>query len=220
MKKIFASLMLIASLFAFSSCNDDDQPRVPTYIGMGTLDKIADQYTIAFDGASTCTVADSSLLVYNKLNQPGKRLIALYSYISDRVDDNTIYLQDVKSVLTKDLAVKPATPEDDKKLGNDPLRVDRAWLGGGFLNVKFRYFTDAMSGNPHFINAYDTGVTDKDGNRIIEMRHNAYSHQPIYVSYSSYVSFALPGYEEGKTTYSLRYRYNEKEYVTIEVDKK
>ena len=220
MKKIFASIMLIASMFAFASCNDDDQPRVPTYIGMGTLDKPADQYTLAIDGGSTCVIPDSSLLVYNKVNQPGKRVIALFSYVSDRREEKVIYLQDVKGVLTKPLAAKPTSPQEDQELGNNRIRIDRAWMGGGFLNVKFYYLSDGMSGNPHYINAYDTGEIDKDGDRIIEMRHNANGHQPVYVSYASYVSFSMPGLEDAKTNFKLRYRYNDKELRIIDVDEK
>ena len=217
MKKNFAPLVLIASIFAMNSCNDDDHPRIPTYIGMGTLDKPADQYTLKVDGASTCVIPDSSLLVYKQVNQPGKRVIALFNYISQRQDENSIYLQDVQGVLTKDLVNKPTAPNEDEELGYNKIRIERAWKGGGFFNVKFYYFTDGASGTPHYINAYDTGETDSDGDRIIEMRHNANKHLPIYISYASYVSFAMPVTDD-KTSYKIRYYYEGKEQRSIAVD--
>lgn len=217
MKKLLSSFILFAMLFVLSSCNDDE-PRIPTYLGMGTLQKTTDVYSIDFDGASSCWVPDSSLLVYKKLQQPGKRVIAMYSFISDRRGEKSIALHDIVGVLTKPLAEKPATPQDEAKLGNDVLRIEKAWMGGGFLNVKFYYLTDLVNNNPHFINAFDTGEVDKDGFRIIEMRHNANGHQAEYISNGSYVSFAMKGGENTNSKIKVRYQYDNKRKYSVEVD--
>lgn len=218
MKRLLTPILFLVTLLGWVSCNDDE-PSIPTYVGMGTLQKSADVYSIAFDGASTCLVPDSSLLVYKKLQQPGKRVIALYNYLSDRRDDKTIFLQDIVGVLTKPLAAKPASPQEDQALGTDVLRIERAWMGGGYINVKFYYLSDPVSDKPHYINAFDTGEVDKDGCRILEMRHNANGHQPIYVSPISYVSFADPvSGDNGRTRYKIRYQYDSLKMQTVEVD--
>lgn len=91
-------------------------------------------------------------------------------------------------------------------------------MGGGFLNVKFYYLTDLVNDKPHFINAFDTGEVDKDGYRIIEMRHNANGHRAEYISNGSYVSFAMDGGENADLKVKVRYQYDNKRKASVEVD--
>ena len=186
MKMLFV-LPLFLFIAAFVSCNDD-YDHATYYAGMGTVLKQGKDYAIDFDNSRTMTLADSSLLVATKSQTPGQRVIVSFTYDEGRLP-NTIFPIDVVRVLTKPFFPIPTLEQSDS-IGNDPIKLVEAWVGGAHLNVKYAYYTSAYGGRAHFINAIDLNRKDDKGYVSLEFRHNDNNDYRNRVAYG-YVSFPL-----------------------------
>ena len=162
-------LVLMASLFAILSCDNDDYE--PLYAGMGTVDRMDRRYLIRFDSGEKLALADSSLLVYCGAQRPGQRVITTFQFLENDRRQQTIYLVDLYRVLTKEFFPEPTQAESDS-LGNDPVEVDDVWTGGGYLNIQFRTPTTPYAGRVHYANVIRHDTPDEKGYVRLEFRHN------------------------------------------------
>lgn len=221
MKKIFPLWAFVAMMCTFTACLNDDNDEYFS-MAMGTLLKENQQYYIDFDGnTGSYNVPDSSVIVLRKLQKPGQRVIAMYNVISSGGRESargSIKLRDIFAVLTKPFDACPTTPEEDKKLGNDVVSVSDAWIAGGCLNVKFSVPMGYEEKNPHKLSAFDSGLVDEEGYKIIDFRHNLNGNGKVYWSAFDYVAFTLPEYDVKPKGYKLRFQYSENEKRTIKVN--
>lgn len=220
MKRFFPLVAFIAMLLTLTACIDDNNNDYYN-VGMGTLQKNNRQYNIVFDGdKSAYAIPDSTLIAYRNLRKPGQRVIAMYNIISEGRGENqrAIRLRDIFEVLTKGFVPAPTDEAASKALGQDITSVSEAWIAGGCINIKFSVPTCSYTVKPHLINAYDTGLNDSDGNRIIEFRHHLNGNSPQYWSAYSYASFMLPKDESNPKSYVLRFQYSQNEKRVINVE--
>lgn len=219
MKRFLPLVAFIAMLLTLTACIEDNNNDYYN-VAMGTLQKTNRQYNIVFDGETDIyAIPDSTMIAYRNLRKPGQRVIAMYNVISEgRGGGKAISLRDIFEVLTKDFVPAPTDESASKALGEDVTSVSEAWIAGGCLNVKFSMLTSGYSVKPHLINAYDTGLNDSDGNRIIEFRHHLNGNSPQYWSAFSYASFKLPKQEDRAQSYVLRFQYNKNEKRVVNVE--
>lgn len=201
--KSFLILVLMGCTAWFTSCNDSDD-TVTFWTGLGTVQKQDGVMSIDFDGGRQLNVADSLLLVLHKAQTPGQRVIATFRYADEGRTPNTIYLADVYRVLTKPFFSQPTAAERDS-LGNDPVVLSGAWIGGGHLNLKFRLQTSYGGLRPHFINLIDEGVTDDDGYTVLQLVHNQ-NGDPQELRSTGYASFPIGNAAATVKGYRIRYK--------------
>lgn len=226
LKFIIALLLLIgAALLSTTSCsNDNDDYDKNVYVQFATLSKTGQDYYLEFDddAQKRYLVADSALIVYRQINTKPmpQRVLAAYN-AADITEGNqpTVALRDLMSVLTKPLSQAPHDQAQSDSLGNDLIRVNRAWFAAGYLNVEF-YVPTADTPKPHLISVYNTGETDSDGDYILEIRHNANGIPANYWSGRSYASFPMPYEAPDKkgNNYKLRFKYDNGQQRIVPVE--
>ena len=195
-----------SAMFAFVSCdNDDDDTHV--YVAMGTVEKSGQNYSIRYDydGDKAFAVTDSVMLVVNKCNAPGQRVITeFYQAGTSRNDSDAITLISVYKVLTKPIFKFP-TPAEADSLGHDPISLDDAWVAGGYLNLQYSVASGFYGNTPHFINLTEnTAELTSEGLLQLQLVHNEKgdSRDMMRVGYAS---FPLPKDIEGLKGFAINY---------------
>lgn len=207
--------ILLSAIALFSSCdNDHDGPII--YLGMGTIDKPAQTYTVTFDNDLVAAIPDSSLLAISGSNKIGQRVIVSFHKIDDQNQEAGIYLHSILPVLTKPFFYQPTGLQSDS-LGYDPVNISSAWIGGHHLNVEFTYRGGAYTNIPHFINMVDKGLQTPEGISKLQFRHNANGDHSNLL-FSGYVSFPLP--DNAAEEYVVTYKGLDMETHEFKVVKK
>lgn len=218
MKKFKVLFTLFVAMAVLSACSNDGDDYDGYYVGMGTLQKESMQYSISFDNGHDYELADSAMLVYKNIRTPGQRVIASFNYVGSGRQNTRIALTDIYSVLTKDFIARPETADEYNKLGNDAIRLQDAWIAGGFLNISFSVMMSNYTSQPHLINVVRTDELDANGYRILELRHNLNGNLPHFWSGTAYASFIIPDADKQVKGYALSYQYGEHETRIIKVD--
>lgn len=188
---LFLSLILTSG---FVSCSDDDDYIDGYMVSMVTLDKIGeDRYDLILDNGDKLWVADPEGV---KLRPDYERGIIYYNILSPGKEG---YDYNIKLYSFYDLLTKPViyiAPDDQIKqdsIGNTPIRVDRMWERGGYLNVAFTYTTEG--GHSHMLNLVSAEEDLGKDDEVVKLafRHNAYKDKGGY-PVGGYVSFGLAPY--------------------------
>lgn len=199
-------LAAFAAMAAFVSCNDDDD-KVNVYVAMGTVEKTGKDYSIRYDYDydKAFALSDSVMLVVNKCNTPGQRLITeFYQSGTSRADSNVVTLLSVYKVLTKPIFRYP-TPQESDSLGNSPIELDDAWVSGGYLNLQYTVASGFYGEVPHYINlVMNTAELTGDGLLQLQLVHNDMGASRD-VKRVGYASFPLPKDIKGLKGFSINY---------------
>lgn len=192
--KILAAVLLLILACLLAACDGYDDEYSYTYSAQfGTLTKEGEAYYLLMDGEpERCLVADSSAIVQAGLNSFPQRILAYYSGIDRHTTgESTVNLLQISPMLTKYLAPAPGSEEERERLGAQCLEIERAWFGGGYLNVMFRYPHDPAASTPAVFSAYDAGE-DPQGYHVFEMRHRSGTSAATQWSPITYASFYAP----------------------------
>lgn len=187
--RVFSVIALSALMLACSS-NDDGYSLNKFWVDIVTVENPnnKDAFFMRRDDNKLLWTAASSF--YNFRPVDGQRLVANYTILWDKSQtglyDYDVKLNDAYKVLTK--GIFNLTPATADSIGNDPIRINRMWVGSHFLNVEFVY----MGYNKiHFINLVnDDSKTYTDGKTHLEFRHNA-NNDMLYYTRMGLVSFDL-----------------------------
>ena len=208
--KFFAcALLAVASVFSFSSCDNDDTyvwyyPSLPN--ALVTVKPI--------DGAGFYMQLDDNTTLYpvNMAVSPygDKEVRALVSYREVKpVNDyytKSVAVNWIDSILTKPAVPYPADG-DVSEYGDDPIEIVRDWVNiaeDGYLTLRFRTRWGS-NGVAHFVNLL-TGVNPDDPYEV-EFRHNAYGDVNGAAG-DALVAFRLSGLPDtGGETVKLTLRY-------------
>lgn len=203
MKTLKFMMGLMVILMMLVACSDDNDVRA--YVGWGTVEGTPQQYLIRFDGAGTYALADSSLLVLHGAQRNGQRVIAGFTVPEGQGRGHVIDIYQLYKVLTKPIFQNPSSEESDS-LGHDRIQIVSAWVGGGHLNVRFRYMSAFYTIRPHFINmVYVSYVPATSGIVDLEFRHNAHG-APRERWRNGYVSFPIPASLDSAEAFRISYR--------------
>ena len=195
MKKII--LASIAILFALTSCKKDDT----LYYNNWTMANIVDGNLVS-DQGNTFDIVEAPYEVNLESFSYG-RVILLCDILRKTSEQRyDIRLNGIGSVLTKNtIKASQVTPESEAAV-NDPIIIQEAWYGGGYINMYIEFARVAGSDQKHLINLIyeDTAATD-DGEKTYSftLRHNAFGENPADESVldfelsGGYVSFPVAG---------------------------
>lgn len=171
---LFAALITAALL---PSCNDSegDYPEYWSFATVKTLDN--NDYYFLLDDQKTAYPGDKTRIAGYEAKD-GQRTVIYFNILPVQKQDydNNIELYSIENILTKD-AVTITTQEEMDEIGDDRIRVIKAWLAGQYLNITFEFPTSGST--KHFINVIENKLTPSEtateGYLSLEFRHNAYN---------------------------------------------
>jgi len=147
--------------------------------------------------------AASNVIYKPKADQ---RVIVNYTLLSDQQGkyDHYAKVNGIQEILTKEIV--NLTTENEKEIGNDPVKILDLWTGDGYLNIHFGYNVGGL--NNHYINLVknkleQSGAKNATEPIILEFRHNANEDSEIY-GIKSYAAFNLRALQvEGQDSVKL-----------------
>lgn len=197
MKKIRYSLIIVISLiaiFTFNSCNDEGYSLGNYRLDIATVNSIGSDsgtFYLTLDNGSTLLPVASDSYYKPQFN---KRVIVNYTLLSDQMGeyDHAIKINAIQDILTKE--VIDLTSENEKEIGDDPIKILDLWTGDHFLNIHFGYNTGGEK--IHTVNLVRnkldkiTTTTTPNGAVVLEFRHNA-NNDPQKYGAKNYAAFDL-----------------------------
>jgi len=173
MKKLFDFVFILSVAFILlPSCNwngyslNEHRITIATVVPQGS-----GHFTLRLDDGSHLWPATSAVLYNPRENQ---RVLLNYTIIGGRQGefDYMIKINDIWNILTK--SVVDLTEENATAIGDDPVIINRMWIGDYFLNVSFAFNWGGT--RPHYINLVNNTTVEHNADDVIELefRHNAY----------------------------------------------
>jgi len=131
----------------------------------------------------------------------GQRIIVNYTPLSGQRGeyDQMISINFIWDVLTKPIDI--LTEENEEEFGNDGVYIDEGWIwiGGDYLNVRFRYFIPNHYRHRVSLVENTTVENPNDGYIYLEYRYND-QDDTSNVWATSFVSFNLGKYAPSKAS--------------------
>lgn len=205
MKKLNFILLLTTLLFipTLHSCLDDDDD-VEKYLAVSTI-KVPDEagkefYFVQDDGKKM--YPGDTRYVSNYKAKDGQRAFVIYTKLEEQpvqgYDSNT-QIRNIVEILTKDIVT--LTPENEEKIGDDPINAVYMWVAQGYLTIEFQYYGTHREDKKHFLNLVINQLPDSDPAAKentssdddyvnLEFRHNSEGDSPTWLG-EGYVSFKL-----------------------------
>lgn len=190
------SLLIIAALSVFSSCDDNSRSLGSFQINLATVVSETDKtFYLLLDNGSKLWPAATDIIYKPENNQ---RVFVNYTILSDRIGeyDNYVKINDMWDILTKEVIELNVANADS--IGNDPIKINDIWIGGDYLNVSFMFNYGGI--RPHAINLIKNTLDhDEDSESIeLEFRHNAYDSSASRL-YEGFVCFDLKPFRNNET---------------------
>ena len=205
------SIGIIFLLLALVSCNKKDEYSLGTFhIGIATIKvESENSYSILLDNGDKLWPAASDIRYIPKDNQ---RAFVNYTLLSGEYNgyDHLVKVNDIWNILTKDII--DLTPENEKEIGNDPIKANYFWIANDFLNIDFMFNYGGVQ--PHFINLVNNTVTNELGEdeELIELefRHNSYGSTNTTRFTEGIVSFNIKDLQKSDTnTVKIRIKFKD-----------
>ncbi|MCD8044551.1 MAG: NigD-like protein [Tannerellaceae bacterium] len=191
--------LVISSLFF--SCNDDNVLVVRSggYKSWFTVKAEDDSFYFLHDKGKTFLPVGG---IKNYAPERDHRAFVYYEVALEKDHqgyDYPVYVHHMDTILSKSL-VADLGDENEKVYGKDPVRIDRMWVGGGFLTIRFSTYWGGREA--HFVNL----VQENEDNPFeLTFRHNAYDDPKHSWGYG-WVAFDLadlPAPAEGEDSVEL-----------------
>lgn len=194
MKKIVFGI-LVAFVFVFTACNNDDGYSLnDMWVGFGVLKgEDPGSYEIIMDNKAVLVSVASSSPGWQDHFDSGDRVLVNYTILDEDLNsDGSVNFYYVKVNGIDDILMKgilDITPEIEDSIGNDPIIVEKYWVTDSLLNFKLKYWG---YNEIHFLNLVkQPGEVIADDQPIqLELRHNA-NDASDSVPYTAFVSFSL-----------------------------
>ncbi len=202
MKSIRYSLIFIISLiaiFTLNSCSDaaDENHISDNYRSdiatIYAIDTTARSFYLKLDDGSTLLPASFDPSYKPSYN---KRAIVDYTILSDKTSgyDHIARINAISDIATK--GVIDLTRENEKEIGNDPIKILDLWAGDHFLNIHYGYNTGGEK--LHTINLVrnnqDKIISNPNGTIVLEFRHNK-NGDPERYGIKNYAAFDLKPFQ-------------------------
>lgn len=191
LKYIFALLVIIPVVSIFQACNDDGYSLDNFSLALATVNPIDSKtYYLTLDDGTTIWPASSNVVYTPKADQ---RVIVNYTPLSDEIGkyDHYAKINGIQDILTK--GVINLTSQNEKEVGNDPIKILDLWTGDNYLNIHFAINVGGVK--THTINLVknklNAGSTTKENGAIeLELRHNKNGDDEKY-GLKNYAAFDL-----------------------------
>lgn len=208
----------------YSSCSVEDMNSEEFSLELATvnlIDQESGAYYLTLDDGSTLKPTAYDIAFEPKANQ---RVKVNYTIISSAKNpgmaytnyDHTGKINYIQNILTK--PVIELTAENEKEVGNDPVKLLDFWIGDHYLNI---HFGINMSGaHAHTFNLVKNTLIEKtntDNEIVLEFRHNTNGDTQLY-GRDDYAAFDLRSLQvQGKNKLSIKIKIKnfdleEKEY--------
>jgi len=174
-------LIFLLVITLFTACSKDEGYSLDKFwVNIATVENPERRSTffMRLDNNTLLWTAASNFMNYRPVD--GQRIVANYTKLWDKrstgMYDFDVKLNDVYEVLTK--GIFHITPATQDSIGNDPIHVERMWIGRHFLNVEFVF---QGFDRVHFINLVkDPSKVHTDGKTHLEFRHNANNDAKLF----------------------------------------
>ncbi len=167
-----ALLMAGIAVGSLTACSDDDEHwehvyvhNSNYYVSMG----VADSGLVRTDLGNLLIVDDSSV----GRGQADSGRVCLGGYILGQKDARTYYVRVTRyyPLLTKGYVT--LSESDTLATGDDPILVNRAWMGGGYLNVGMGVENNPSAGITHVVNLVYDDTRSTTDTLYFDLRHEA-----------------------------------------------
>ena len=165
---------MLAVIFGLSACTFDEAGSLKNcWISLATIQSTQSQgvMTVQLDNGTSAVVTDITTSGFNAT--VGERVLINYTLESDSLNAHSprkIKINAISDVAIKEIGALTTANADS--LGNDPVTIEKIWLGGTYLNVSFQYY--GSKGTHLFSMAQnDTTKTTNDGKLHLVFTHNA-----------------------------------------------
>jgi hypothetical protein len=180
--------LIAVSPFILQSCDDD--PEV-YYVRMVTLKLDGnDKYLLETDNGDKINIVSSDVRWYKP--EKDQRVLIYYDLLS-KDDEKTynIHLEHISGILTK--TVEELTVDDEEKYGNDKVYIEKMWIGGDYLNVRFRFYLPYYT--KHRVSLVKNTIVENPDDDYIYLEYRYNNEDDITPAMRrSYVSFDLGEY--------------------------
>lgn len=165
-----------------------------SFIELGTITAIGGNREITVEGDTygTSHIANSRMLIQQKIDSIGQRVLYLYRIDAAGKHHNGkyIHIYEIQKVLTKQFLVTA----ESGHLGNDPIGIVNAYVSANHLNINYSIYTGFMGGKAvaHDIHAAvrPDAVLTPEGYLPIELFHHVNGDESGKES-QRWASFAL-----------------------------
>lgn len=199
-KKLFLSAAVTAAIFSTCSCEKDDTLRYNNV----TMGNIVDGRFVS-DQGNTFNIVENTCS--HELDSMKRALVMcdVLNKTEGKTNEYDVRLTQVANVLTKNIVNQANTNEDMQV--QDPIRIEYAWVSGGYINLYIIFPVKLSSKTSHMINLVHEGAmidpkTEEEisGTYRFSLRHNSFGDKVTtdaameYVLAGGYVSFPLNNY--------------------------
>lgn len=190
MKRVYLYLLTLLVVFTpmIQSC-DDGYDLGNFTVRMATVRVVGGStYYLEIDNGKKLWPAATNVSWYKPIE--GQRVLADFTLLSDKYEnyDHMIRVNYLWDVLTK--RVEDLTAESEDVFGNDPVDIEDMWIGGDYLNVRFRFRIPHEKRHRVSLIRNTTVENPDDGYIHLEYRYDNQDDESDYMR-RSYVSFHL-----------------------------
>ncbi|MCD8186440.1 MAG: hypothetical protein LUD68_08365 [Rikenellaceae bacterium] len=212
------SVCLIATAWLWASCSSNDEGYDTLWTGYANVilleehkPGIQPNFQLVLDEGTIMNVISTHVYFPEDVVLEDDTRVAVSFLIYDEyyTADQKYYnisLLAMVEVLCKKPLYSSDHPAD---LGNDPINVERTWIGGKYLNMNFSILVEKDSEKKHYINLLvneDHADADEE-NIYLELRHNAFGEKEELVS-NGRVSFDISEFlSESRPSVNLHIQY-------------
>jgi len=229
-KQLLFLCLMMGILFASYTCDDNNGYSLGDFrINIATVEvENEGVFSLVLDNGTTLWPVATAI---HYVPENGQRVFVNYTILSDEVNnfDFAIKINDIWDILTKNPIVLKV--ENADSIGNDPVEVNKMWIGNDYLNVDFLFNYGGI--RPHAINLVENSIdpSPEDGKVHLEFRHNSFN-SPSNHKYNGFVCFNLESLRtnnadsvvlsvkvnewDGTRTYDLTYRFNDIPQLNVE----
>jgi hypothetical protein len=208
--KIVGLVCICATLLGITSCDKEEQRSLDKYwVSLATVYQTnsSGSFGVQFDNGSYAVANETGFKAEN-----GKRVIINYSILSDSINEQllrTIRINNINEVEIK--KIESLNASNQENIGQDPVDIDEIWIGGNYLNVSFRYYSDKVK---HVFSMVTNSLlpTAADGKIHLEFRQNAFNERYI-IQNNGIISFDLKDFTNTLPTGDIQMVIEAKNYA-------
>ncbi|MCD8165012.1 MAG: NigD-like protein [Bacteroides sp.] len=176
---ILILFLLLLFIPSFQSCGDDETELtnnliVADFVALGNVVIIeGDAFYILLHNGNPLDPKDSSRLKYKP--QDGERVWVYYNEVEEKVAGYTFTIEIAAMDKLIIQEIEMLTEANAEEIGNDPVTIEAILIGGGFINIEFKYYGKTEHIRNHTFNLVINEATRQENEDFFELefRHNS-----------------------------------------------
>lgn len=210
---IFSMLLVsFGLLFLFTSCDEDSEPLYEAY---GLISKTeGDQFRILLDDGTELQARES--YVNLKALHDSTRLYLHFNLLEETEKAEYVRITYADTLLTKSVLPYDETILDS--IGDDPVKITKAWFAHDFINFEFIYAGryNITREYAHMVNLLQCPT--EEGTLTFEFRHNDFEDYRDRI-YMGVVSFPIKNIVHGlEKPVKMKVKFNDSQNTTRSIE--